>query len=262
MPSKPQLLNIPIDLLHRGQYQPRREFDAQALQELADSIRSAGLIQPIVVRPRTATDYEIIAGERRWRAAQLIGLDTVPCLINSYSDEQAAAVSTIENINRVDLNPIEEAFAYQRLIDEFNYVHDEVAAIVGKSRAKITNSLRLLKLDQTIQQLLIEKRLTEGHGKVLAGLPTQLQREIAKKALSYEWSVRRIEQEIKKLNSKDESITEESANIFALERALGNHLGCPIQINFEDGKGKLTVDFHNLEIFEGILQKIGYVKED
>ena len=161
----PELKSIPVELLKRGQYQPRKHFDEEALQELADSIKEQGIIEPIVVRPLPNKTYEIIAGERRWRAAQLAGLDTVPCLIRECSDRAAAALTVIENVQRKDLNPIEEAESYQRLIQEFGYSHDEVAKALGKSRTGITNNLRLLKLDSNIKEIIRLGTLSEGHGK-------------------------------------------------------------------------------------------------
>ena len=158
---KATLQQISIDLLLRGQYQPRQHFDPEKLQELANSIKSTGgLLQPIVVRPLAHQKYEIVAGERRWRAAQLAGLEEISCLVYQYTDEQALQASIVENTSRAVLNPIEEAQAYQRLIDEFHYLHEEVAASVGKSRAAITNSLRLLKLEQRVQHLIISNPLS------------------------------------------------------------------------------------------------------
>ena len=202
MKERAELKQIAIDCLSRGKFQPRRVFAQAALQELADSIKSSGLIQPIVVRPIDEQHYEIVAGERRWRAAQLAGLDYVTCLVKSFNDEQTAAVSTIENVQREDLNPIEEAKAYQRLIDDFSYLHEEVAAMVGKSRARITNSLRLLRLDEAVQQLLIDGDLSEGHGKAIAGLSLPLQRELAMAAVKQGWSVRKLEQHVKQLSQQ------------------------------------------------------------
>ena len=178
--------------MQRGRYQPRVQFEPVKLQELADSIKNAGLLQPIVVRPVSDHQYEIIAGERRWRATQLAGLDEINCLVREFNDEQAAEAATIENIARVDLNPIEEAKAYQRLIDEFRYVHEEIAATVGKSRTAITNSLRLLKLDSRVQKLIIQGDLSEGHAKILVTLDPIDQFAIAKKAIQYRWSARKI----------------------------------------------------------------------
>ncbi|MGE3919400.1 MAG: ParB/RepB/Spo0J family partition protein [Gammaproteobacteria bacterium] len=259
---KPELKQLPIDKLVRGRFQPRKQFTEEGLQELAESIKSSGLIQPIVVRPKSDDHYEIVAGERRWRAAQLAGLDVIPCLVNKYSDEQTAAVATIENVNRIDLNPIEEAQAYQRLMEDFQYVHDEIAAVVGKSRTKITNSLRLLKLDDSIQKMLIDGLLSEGHGKVLAALSNKLQRELAQKCISYGWSVRKIEQEAKKQQLKPSTINDESdPDVVHLEKALSDHVGCNVKIDFENTKGQLKIDFHNLEILEGIMEKMGFKEQ-
>ncbi|GAG65398.1 unnamed protein product [marine sediment metagenome] len=243
--KKPELKQIAIDKLSRGKYQPRREFDLVSLQELAESIESAGLIQPIVVRPNN-NDYEIVAGERRWRAAQLIGLESVPCLINYYSDEQAAAVTTIENINRVDLNPIEEAKAYQRIIDDFGYIHEEIAAVVGKSRAKITNCLRLLKLDPKVQTYLIEKKISEGHGKILVSLPRPLQLALANKAIARGWNVRNMELAAKQAQADStQAIHRSDPNVKALESALTQHVGCKVKIDYDEDKGQVKIDFHN-----------------
>ena len=261
--ARPILRDIPIDKLVRGKYQPRRAFDDELLQELAQSIRSTGLLQPLVVRPlEDGSDlYEIVAGERRWRATQLAGLDHVNCLVNHYTDEQAAEATTIENINRVDLNPIEEAGAYQRLIDDFDYLHEEVAAAVGKSRAKITNSLRLLKIDSRVQDLLIKGDLSEGHGKSLASLDKRLQFELARKCTIYGWSVRKTEQEVKKLQAKqkeqdhDQSL---SINIKALEQSLADYVGSQVKIDYGQSGGQLKLNFHNLDVLEGILKKLGY----
>jgi len=260
---KPELRQLPIDQLSRGKYQPRRDFDPKTLQELAESIKSAGLIQPIVVCRKSDNSYQIIAGERRWRAAQLADLDSVLCLVNQYSDEQAAAVTTIENINRVDLNPIEEAHAYQRLVADFGYLHEEIAAVVGKSRAKITNTLRLLKLDPRIQQFLIDKKLSEGHGKILASLSHSIQYQLAKKSMSQGWNVRKMEQQAKKMQVEKTCCDSESdPNIKSLENALTQHIGCKVKIDFEETKGQLKIDFHNLDILEGVFKKMGFEFEN
>jgi ParB family chromosome partitioning protein len=255
--AKPELHQLPIEKLIRGKFQPRRQFDADTLNELAVSIQSAGLIQPIVVRPLQNGHYEIVAGERRWRAAQIAKLDTLACLINQYTDEQAAAVTTIENINRVDLNPIEEAESYQRLVNEFNYLHEEVAAVVGKSRAKITNSLRLLKLEESVKQLLIDGKLTEGHGKILVSLPTKLQIQLAMKCVAHGWNVRKVEQESKRAQQQSTALNK-PPDLELLENALSDHIGCKVNIDFADKKGQLTIDFHNLEILEGLFEKMGF----
>src|SRR3990167_7584155 len=220
------LKNVPVECLTRGRYQPRRQFNELALEELAESIRSQGVIEPIIVRETSANRYEIIAGERRWRASQLAGLPTVPCLVCHYKDAQAAEVTLIENIQREELNPIEEAEALLRLIDEFHYTHEHVAKAVGQSRAKITNTLRLLQLDSRVQQLLIEKKITEGHGKMLAGILHQLQFVLASKAVAENWSVRQLEQMIQREKANVGTLEQKSdANIRRLEKMTSDHFG-------------------------------------
>jgi len=256
--AKVELKTLPIEQLQRGQYQPRREFSVEALQELANSLLSNGLLQPIVVRPIKENIYEIIAGERRWRAAQLVGWTSMDCLIHRFSNEQAAEAAAVENIIRVDLNPIEEAHAYQRLIDEFGYIHDEVAIAVGKSRVKITNTLRLLKLDLSLQQQIISGHLSEGHGKALAALPFDLQCRLAQKCLAYGWSVRRLEGELKKLSAEDtiEPHHKKEANIAYLEKVISDSIGCRASIDVDAKHGALRIEFANFDILQGLLKKM------
>lgn len=258
---RPTLQHISIDLLVRGKYQPRQHFDQEKLQELADSIVSTGgLLQPIVVRPLSDHQYEIVAGERRWRAAQLAGIGDVSCLVFNYTDEQALQASIIENISRADLNPIEEAQAYQRLIDEFGYLHEEVAASVGKSRTAITNALRLLKLDPKVRQYLAEGKISEGHGKILAGLQPMHQIELANRCIEKSWNVRKMELEAKKIQ---QPATPESpysdANTKHLESALSEHVGNRVQIDYEDqGGGYVRIRFNNVDELEGHFDKFGF----
>ncbi len=262
--TRPTLQQLAIHQLTRGQYQPRRHFDATQLQELADSIKTTGgLLQPIIVRPLTAGRYEIIAGERRWRAAQLAGLTEVSCLISNYTDEQALQAAIIENINRANLNPIEEAQAYQRMIDEFSYLHEEIAAAVGKSRAVVTNALRLLKLDARVQELLIADQLSEGHGKILAGLPLEHQYTLAEQCIAKGWSVRKIEQEAKKLQSTAEQNSPYSdPNIKLLEANLSDHIGNRVEIDCEQrGGGYVKIRFNNVDELEGHFDRLGF-KQD
>lgn len=261
--TRPSLQSLSIDQLIRGEYQPRRHFDAEQLQELADSIKTTGgLLQPIVVRPKNGK-YEIIAGERRWRAAQLAGLNEVNCLVSNYTDEQALQASIIENVSRTDLNPIEEANAYQRLIDEFHYLHEEVAAAVGKSRVSITNTLRLLKLDARVQELLITNQISEGHGKILAGLPTTEQFALAQRCIEKGWSVRKTELEAKKIQTATNTQGPYSdPNIKHLEFALSDHLGNQVQIDCEDrGGGFVKIRFNNIDELEGHFDKFGFSYE-
>ncbi len=263
--QKPEYLDLPIEKLLRGRYQPRREFDGEALEELAISIKSNGLIQPIVVRPLAKDRYEIIAGERRWRAAQMAGIHAIPCLINYYSDTQAAAVTTIENINRVNLNPIEEATAYQRLIDEFNYIHEEIAAIVGKSRVKITNILRLLKLEKTVQQLLISEQISEGHGKALVSLPPAQQATLAQTCVDQGWSVRKLEQHIKKASLPQKALQHtQDTNIQALETHVSEQFGAEVKLEADQSQssGWLKIRYFDYDTLSGLLDKMGVRYED
>ena len=259
---RPALQYIAIDLLERGKYQPRQHFDPEKLQELADSIKSTeGLLQPIVVRPLSQGKYEIVAGERRWRASQLAGLSDISCLVFNYTDEQALQAAIVENISRTDLNPIEEAQAYQRLIDEFHYLHEEVAASVGKSRTAITNSLRLLKLDPRVQALLINNQLSEGHGKILAGLTPSEQITLAEQCVQKGWNVRKLEAEAKKLQLKatmnDGPYSD--ANVKKLEVALSEHIGNHVEIEYETrGGGFMHIRFNNIDELEGHFDRIGF----
>ena len=258
--SRPSLQLLSTDQLVRGEYQPRRHFDSAQLQELADSIKTTGgLLQPIVVRPKNGK-YEIVAGERRWRAAQLAGINEINCLISNYTDEQALQASIIENVSRADLNPIEEANAYQRLIDEFHYLHEEVAAAVGKSRVSITNTLRLLKLDPRVQALLISNQLSEGHGKILAVLPAASQFTLAEQCIQKGWSVRKTELEAKKSQATthtDSPYTD--PNIKHLELALSDHVGNQVNIDCEDrGGGFVKIKFNNIDELEGHFQRLGF----
>lgn len=253
------LKNIPVEYLSRGHYQPRRTFNEQALQELSESIRSNGVIEPIIVRETSANRYEIIAGERRWRASQLAQLKTVPCIVRDYTDQEAAEVTLIENIQREDLNPIEEALALSRLIDEFHYKHEDLAKSLGQSRTKITNSLRLLQLDSRVQQLLIDKALSEGHGKILAGLSSDQQWVFAKKAIAEEWSVRLLEQMIQSTKTASASgDTKVDANIRRLEKMTSDHFGAEVVVeNTANRSGWIKLRYQNYEVLAGILEKMG-----
>jgi ParB family chromosome partitioning protein len=264
MAKKPEWKQLPIEQLTRGRYQPRQHFDQAQLQELAESIKTtSGLLQPIVVRPLPDGKYEIIAGERRWRAAQLAGFGEVSCLIGHYTDEQALQASIIENINRADLNPIEEAQAYQRLVDEFNYSHEEIAAAIGKSRVAVTNSLRLLKLDLRIRDFLINRQLSEGHGKILAGLPLEQQYALAERCVAQQWSVRKLETEAKRLQPLPPASPYSDPNIRVLETALSEHIGNRVHIECEDrGGGYMKIRFNNIDELEGHFSRLGFSPEE
>lgn len=258
--SSQEFRQINIEQLVRSDLQPRQHFDDKKLNELADAIKSTnGLLQPIVVRPINENQYEIIAGERRWRAAMIAGLDRVSCLVMQFNDQQALEAAIIENVNRADLNPIEEAEAYQRLVTEFGYLHEEIATTIGTSRVKITNSLRMLKLDKRVQEFLKHGKLSEGHGKILAGLPVKWQYEVAQQATKNSWSVRRTEQEAKKRLANPGQKEAQDPNIKSLEKSLSDHLACKVRINCEDSKkGKLEISFHDIDILQGVFEKMGF----
>jgi len=257
---QPELKIIPVEFLQRGRYQPRRQFNPEILNELAESIKSQGIIQPIVVRQLNEVNrYEIIAGERRWRAAQLIQLAEVPCIVRQETDSAVAEMALIENIQRDDLNPIEEAAGYQRLIDDFGYLHDEIGSIVGKSREKITNCLRLLKLHPTIKDLLIERSLSEGHGKLLASLEANEQLHLGEQAIKYGWSVRKLEDAIKNFKKPIVKRSGNEPNIQALEKLISEQLGTSVQIEPDGGylSGELKIKFFSNDTLAGILDKLG-----
>lgn len=266
MPTKkPELRQLPIEHLVRGRYQPRQHFDPAQLNELAASIKTTnGLLQPVVVRPLENGTYEIIAGERRWRAVQLAGFSEIACLIGHYSDEQALQASIIENVNRADLNPIEEAQAYQRLIEEFAYSHEEIAAATGQARVSVTNSLRLLKLDLRVKNLLIAGQLSEGHGKTLAGVPLEQQYALAERCVKQHWSVRKLESEVKKLQPVSGQTTPYSdPNIRVLENALSEHIGNRVLIECEErGGGYMRIRFNNVDELEGHFSRLGFRSDD
>lgn len=258
------LKQLPVAQLVRGPYQPRRQFTEAALQELAESIQQAGIIQPIVVRPRGTKGYEILAGERRWRAAQLVGLVEVPCLVREITDSQAAQVTTIENIQRQDLNPIEEAQAYQRLIDEFGYSHEEIALLVSKSRAKITNVLRLLRLSSDVKELLMQRQLSEGHAKLLINLPQRQQVSLAQACVAKQWSVRQLQQSIDQQTKQIKPVSTQDPNIQRLQNQLSDKLGTPVSLEPTEGDHKggwLKIQYFNDDTLSGILQRIG-ISED
>jgi ParB family chromosome partitioning protein len=255
-----QLKIIPVEQLKRGEYQPRVYFDDVALKELASSIKSQGLIEPLVVRPDGAS-YEIIAGERRWRAAQLAELHDVPCLINEYTDEQVMAVTLIENIQREDLNPIEEAHGYQRLSKEFYFSHDDIAKMVGKSRTHITNTLRLLSLSDRIQEAIIEKTITMGHGKMLVGLTNEQQMSLLQKIIKNEWSARKVEQAVRQLKQAPLSMRKDR-DVERLESLIAERCGAKAEIEQDGGAGGwLKIKFFDNDTLAGLLDKMG-VKYD
>lgn len=257
-----KLAHLPVELIQRGKYQPRRDMHPEALEELAESIKVQGVMQPIVVRGIGEGRYEIIAGERRWRATQLAGLDKIPAVIRDVPDEAAIAMALIENIQRENLNPIEEAMALKRLQDEFELTHAEVAQAVGKSRTTITNLLRLIALNEEVKTLLEHGDLEMGHARALLTLEPQQQKEIARQIVARGLSVRQTEALVRQYqeNLNQEKLKPEtrvSADIRRLQDQLSETLGAGVEIQHgAKGKGKLVINYNSLDELDGILSHI------
>jgi ParB family chromosome partitioning protein len=252
---------LPVDRIAAGKYQPRRVFDEEKLAELAASIKAQGLIQPIVVRPAGVGRYEIIAGERRWRASQLAGLDKIPALVREVADPEVAAMTLIENIQREDLSALEEAHALRRLIEEFQHTHQQVADAIGRSRAAVSNLLRLLDLPEEIKRLLKEGQIEAGHAKALLTLDAALAVGLARRTAEHGWSVRELEAAARKAQTvpqgKAKKTIARDADIAALERELSEKLAARVAIQHgSGGRGKLVIGYHSLDELEGILERI------
>ncbi len=253
------LRTLPVDLMQRGKYQPRRDMHAESLQDLADSIRAQGLVQPIVVRPIDGGRYEIIAGERRWRAAQLAGLQDVAVVVRQVDDRAAMAMALIENIQREDLNPLEEAGALHRLINEFDMTHQQCAEAVGRSRAAVSNLLRLLDLADEVKALVVAGELEMGHARALLALGGQTQVKAARDVAARGLSVRETERLVKRLAAPPKApvSTRPDPDIRKLEEELGDVLGARVQVQSgRGGKGKLVISYASLDQLDGILAKI------
>jgi ParB family chromosome partitioning protein len=262
-----QLARLPLDVLQRGRYQPRTDIRPETLTELADSIRSQGVVEPIIVRPIATDDgsqrYEIIAGERRWRAAQQAGLSDIPAVIRQVPDQAAIAMALVENIQREDLNPLEEANALARLIAEFGLTHQQAADAVGRSRAAVTNLLRLLELAPEVQRRLGQRELEMGHARALLGLESRRQQiEVAALVVSKGLSVRETEALVRRLiaparpgGSQAESSVD--PNIRRLEEELADKLGARVSIEHAaGGKGRLVIRYNSLDELDGILSHV------
>ena len=269
--AREQLLHIPVDLLARGKYQPRVDMREESLEDLADSIKAQGVIQPIVVRPVGAPTpgqpqrYEIVAGERRWRAAQMAGLHDIPAVLRRIDDEHAVALALIENIQREDLNPLEEALALSRLITEFELTHQQAAEAVGRSRAAVSNLLRLLELPQAIRPFIEKRELEMGHARALLALPAAKQQAevgalVAKKGLSVretEALVRRLISHAGGNKNKSGRARSKDPDIQRLENDLADKLGATVELQHSTtGKGKLVISYHTLDELDGILAHI------
>ena len=257
--ARDELHHLPLDLIRPGRYQPRSVFDEEKLAELADSIRAQGVVQPVVVRPVGDDEYELIAGERRWRAAQIAGIDDIPAVVRDVPDEVSVAMALIENIQREDLNPLEEATALRRLIDDFQMTHQEAADAVGRSRAAVSNLLRLLELMQEVKDMIDMRLIEMGHARALLSLDDDLQvqaaREVVRKSLSVrdtENLARRLQQSKKKKGSR-----RVDPDILSLQNRLGETLGARVRIQHQaSGKGKLVISYTNSDEFEGILERL------
>jgi len=264
-PPKTGLEEIPIEFIQPGKYQPRVYFAEESIAELSDSIKAQGIIQPIVLRPIANDRYEIIAGERRWRAAQLAGLAKVPAVIRTVDDDSALAMSLIENIQREDLNPLEEATALQRLIDDFQFTHQEVADAVGKSRSAVTNTLRLTQLSPPVAEMLVAGDLEMGHARALLTLEAKEQVVVAKQVVARGLNVRQTEELIRaarKVAVDGPVKPAQDADTKRLEQNLAQTLGQPVQIKHSrKGAGKLVISYSSLDELDGILSKMGYKEE-
>lgn len=257
-----ELREVPIDLIQRGRFQPRRDMDPAALQELADSIRQQGVMQPVVVRPIAEGRFELIAGERRWRATQMAELDRIPAIIRDVPDDAAIAMALIENIQRENLNPIEEAFALQRLQDEFELTQAQVAEAVGKSRTTITNLLRLISLSEDVRVMLEHGDLEMGHGRAMLTLQPEQQMQVARQVVAKALSVRQTEALVRRVQQetpgRKKAKGELDPNIRALQDDLAERLGARVSIDHgQRGKGKLVIEYTSLDELDGIL---GHIK--
>lgn len=258
--SSDRLTTVAVKDIQPSRYQARVQIDDEALQELADSIKAQGVIQPVIVREHGLSQYELIAGERRWRASQLAGLTEIPVVVKSISDETALAMGLIENLQRENLNPIEEAQGLKRLADEFGLTHETIAKAVGKSRSAISNTLRLLSLPEPVQDMLYQRRLEMGHARALLTLPVVEQLQLAQKAVKNGWSVREVErrsQVAQQAVRKDVKKTI-SADIRRLNDALTEKLGVNVEVRTTNHKkGKIVLHFDTPETFEYLLKQLG-----
>lgn len=254
------LQKLPIEWLQPGKYQPRKDMSQDALEDLASSIRAQGVIQPIVVRQLSAHSYEIIAGERRWRASQLAGLHEVPCILKNVPDEAAVAIALIENIQREDLNAMEEAIALQRLLTEFELTHQQVAEAVGKSRTTVTNLLRLNQLADEVKTLLEHGDIEMGHARALLALPVEQQIDAGRVIAAKQLTVRETENLVRRLLEPpvEKTTVAKDPDVMALEQRLSERFGAPVAISYnKKGKGELVINYSSLPELDGILQKLG-----
>ena len=257
--SGDRLTSVPVRDIKPGRYQPRSQMDDEGLQELADSIKAQGVIQPVIVREHGLSQYELIAGERRWRASQLAGLAEIPVVIKSIGDEAALAMGLIENIQRENLNPIEEAQGLKRLVDEFGLTHETVAKAVGRSRSAVSNSLRLLALPEPVQEMLFLRQLEMGHARALLPLPVMEQLSLAQKAVKNGWSVREVERrsQLAQQAPQEKKSKTVSPDIRYLNEALTEKRGVRAEVQTANHKrGKVVLHFDSPETFARLMQQL------
>lgn len=259
--SGEMLRNIAIDELKPGKYQPRARPGAESLAELAESIKSQGVMQPVLVRPVAGGRYEIVAGERRWRAARLAGLVSVPALVRDIPDQQALAAALVENIQREDLNPLEEAAGIQRLVQEFGMTHQTIAEILGRSRAAVTNLVRLLELAPPVRELITQDKLDMGHARALLALPLLRQVELAREAAAKQWSVRDVERRVNGILKRGTAPAPGRSvdrDVARLEEDLSARLGTAVQIQGrgKTGRGKLVLHYRSLDQLQGFIDTL------
>lgn len=257
--SHKEIRNIPIDIIIPKDGQPRKEFNEELLKELADSIAVHGVIQPIIVR-KHEDKYEIIAGERRWRASKIAGLKEIPCIVRDIDMENAAKLALIENIQREDLNPIEEAMAYKRLMEEFDLKQEELGKALGKSRSYITNTIRLLNLDEKIIKYIYEGKLSSGHGKVLLGIKDKKEQlKVCQKIIDFDLNVRELESEVKKIKQKKKAKIRKANKepyLADIEENLMSTLGTRVNVVTGTKKGKIEIEYYGEDDLERIIDII------
>jgi ParB family chromosome partitioning protein len=258
-PSRDSLSDLPLDLITPGPYQPRSIFDAERLEELAESIRHQGVIQPVVVRATGGNEYQLIAGERRWRAAQMAGIEKIPAIIRDVPDEIAIAMALVENIQRENLNPIEEATALKRLVLEFQMTHQEAGDAVGRSRSAVSNLLRLLELSEEVRELVDARHLEMGHARALLSLDASMQAKAAREVVKKDLSVRETERMVKRLkNPPQRKPATMDPDIQRLQDSLSEKLCAQVRLQHNaKGKGKLVIAYNSADELEGILEQMG-----
>jgi len=261
--STDKLRSLPLDLISPGPYQPRSIFDADKLEELAESIRHQGIIQPVVVRAHGDKKFELIAGERRWRAAQIAGIDEIPAIVRDVPDEIAIAMALVENIQREDLNPIEEATALRRLVDEFQMTHQEAGNAVGRSRSAVSNLLRLLELSEEVRELVDARHLEMGHARALLTLEPSLQAQAAREVVRRSLSVRETEQLVRRMkNPPSKTTTTIDPDTKYIQDQISEKLCATVRLSHNArGKGKMVISYNSADELEGILEHMGLKAE-